>query len=466
MGRLRQFLAQLSPSAQAMLVREFERAAAGGGDDAQLANLVLGELRQLLRKSNVNARSRKNDAQRDVFRALEPFLVDRDNLSCPGEVRRSSLEAVWQWLAHEALVEETKALEVVLAEAEQNGPTVQAAQALSAYRVAAGEAVSAVIGALAGRDGDRRRNLTRLSSPRVIEDLPAIAALLRAHEALANLADRLPPSISTFGASQVANVAAALDLPMLQNPVVLPFALSLAMSRLDAPWQIIRLPIQMAGSDDEVRVAALPYGVAVTMALHDLSRRTAALGTDIKRGRFKLVGENLKTIHDGVRGLRTELDLRSDSSWGRQLAAIRKDISGGLRAEIESVPGRVRRLLRQRPESEITATSSIDAMEVDETAALIGFLAECRAFAGELAISEVSQRAFSELQQYVERATAALLESVKVGQPRSRAYRQRQVEVAIRFCSMLFGNDYAVMMARAAEHAVADAKRAAQAKSG
>ena len=53
--------------------------------------------------------------------------------------------------------------------------------------------------------------------------------------------------------------------------------------------------------------------------------------------------------------LRTELDLRNDSAWGRQLAAIRVDISNSLESEIESVPGRVRRLLRQRADKDISA---------------------------------------------------------------------------------------------------------------
>jgi len=36
-----------------------------------------------------------------------------------------------------------------------------------------------------------------------------------------------------------------------------------------APLAIIRLAIKMAASDDEIRVAATPYGIAVTIALHD-----------------------------------------------------------------------------------------------------------------------------------------------------------------------------------------------------
>ena len=68
---------------------------------------------------------------------------------------------------------------------------------------------------------------------------------------------------------------------------MLPFALSMVVQRMTAPWQIIRLAIKIAASDDEIRVAATPYGVAVTIALHDLSCVAAILRMDIKRGHFE-----------------------------------------------------------------------------------------------------------------------------------------------------------------------------------
>jgi len=228
----------------------------------------------------------------------------------------------------------------------------------------------------------------------------------------------------------------------------------MVMQRLPAPWQIIRLAIKMAASDDEIRVAATPYGIAITIALHDLSFLAATLRTDIKRGHFDTVADQLKTLHDGVRGLRTELDLRNDSSWGRQLTAIRADISNALQSEIDSVPGRVRRLLRQRADKDIPAGARIDPGEVDEAAALIDFVAVCRTYASELAINEVTLRTYSDLQQYVEKSTESLVQSLRGGDAKSRGFRQMQVNAAIRFCEVLFGQDYASLMSRAAENAL------------
>jgi len=278
--------------------------------------------------------------------------------------------------------------------------------------------------------------------------------LLQAREAIDTFSSRLPSFLRAFGDQQIAAVGAALNIPTLQTPQMLPFVLSLVMQRLAAPWQIIRLAIKMAASDDEIRVAATPYGIAVTIALHDLSRLAATLRADIRRGQFDNVSEHLKILHDGVRGLRTELDLRNDSAWGKQLASIRTDISNALQSEIDSVPGRVRRLLRQRTDKDIPAGADVDNSEVDETAALIDFVAVCRTFASELAINEVTLRTYSDLQHYVEQSTEALVQTLRASEGKNLAYRQKQVAVAIRFCDVLFGPDYASLMSRAAENAV------------
>ena len=127
------------------------------------------------------------------------------------------------------------------------------------------------------------------------------------------------------------------------------------------------------------------------------------------------------------------------------------------------MPGRVRRLLRQRADKDISVGAKVDAGEVDETAALIDFVAVCRTYASELAINEVTLRTYSDLQQYVEQSTEALVQSLRGGDSKTRAYRQMQVQAAIRFCDVLFGHDYASLMSRAAENAMTGERKPSRA---
>jgi hypothetical protein len=458
--RLRDYLAQLPPQSQALLMREFERALERGQDTA-VATLVLEQLRKIVRKTEADedAPPRTEDLSRLLYQVLEPFLVEAGIPIRIGQIRRSSLHPIWQWLGRDGAPDKVRELDAALARLPA-GDNAQAEALAQKIQAVAADAIFELIGP---GGGDKSRALARVGPPNVIEDLYSIGAVLQVREAIATLNEKLPRFLRAFGDSHIASVTAALNVPVLQTPQMLPFALSMVIQRLTAPWQIIRLAIKMAASDDEIRVAATPFGVAVTMALHDLSCLAAMLRMDIKRGRFDNIAENLKALHDGVRGLRTELDLRNESAWGKQLTSIRADISNALQSEIDSVPGRVRRILRQRAEKDIPPGARVDSTEVEETAALINFVATCRNYASELAINEVTLRTYSDLQQYVERSTESLVQSLRAADHKVRTYRQQQMAAAIRFCEMLFGDDYASLMSRAAENAVTGERKSSRA---
>jgi hypothetical protein len=305
--RLKEYLAQLPPQSQALLMREFERALERG-EDTTVATFVLEQLRAIVRGADEDeeVRPRTEDPARLLFRPLEPFLVDGNFPIRPGQIRRASLAPVWQWLAREGAPEAAREFEAALARARENGAGGAIEPASRKLQLDAAQAIVKI--ATSGSPDERHRALSRIGAPNVVEDLPAIGSVLQAREALETLNSKMPGYMRMFGESQIAQASAALNVPSLQTPQLLPFALSLVMQRLFAPWQIIRLAVKMAASDDEIRVAATPYGVAVTIALHDLYFVAACLRTDIRRGHFAEIAEQLKTLHDGVRGLRTELD--------------------------------------------------------------------------------------------------------------------------------------------------------------
>src|SRR4029079_19567142 len=88
--RLRDYLAQLPPKAQALLMREFERAIERG-EDTVVATFVLEELRKVVRGSDEDPAPRVEDPARLLFRPLEPFLIEGNAAVRPGQIRRTSL---------------------------------------------------------------------------------------------------------------------------------------------------------------------------------------------------------------------------------------------------------------------------------------------------------------------------------------------------------------------------------------
>src|SRR4029079_13232905 len=96
--RLRDYLAQLPPQAQALLMREFERALERG-EDTVVATFVLEQLRKVVRGTEDDDEEvlpRTDDRDRYFSRPLDPFLVDGNFPIRPGQIRRSSLAPIWQ----------------------------------------------------------------------------------------------------------------------------------------------------------------------------------------------------------------------------------------------------------------------------------------------------------------------------------------------------------------------------------
>jgi hypothetical protein len=446
--RLRDFFQGLKPGTRALLIAELERSHIRG-DDFAGAELILTELRRSFRAGTV-AEDRIADAARLFFQPLEPFLVD----DCPehqhrGRIARSAVEPIWQWISKTLMPEEAKTFTEHVDQALLANDPADADKLARAFQDLAVERIKA---ALATNDDKvRRRVLAHIGTPRALEDINAVLGVLSVRDDLAALGEKLPGHIKVLAGPQLESVKAILDAQTRTKPEFILYALILLMSRLAAPWQLVRVAKRASGSESTTRIAETPYSVAVTIAMAEIEREVGELASDLKSRRSIAVSAMLKDVHDALRGLRSEVDMAVDTPWGRRLAGVRSTISRVLTAEIELMPGRVRRLIRPMPVKEIVPGSVLDPEEVAEAEALIGFVTACRSYAGELAINEVTQRTFTDLQLQLDTGTRTLIESMRAAGDSDRPYRQSQVDAAVRFCAKVFGKDYASLLSKAAE---------------
>ena len=457
--RLREFLRELKPGARALLVAELERGLLNGNDTSG-AELILSELRRGLREGTDEA-PRVDDHVRLFFRPVEPFVVD-DVLDHKhlGRIARPMLGAIWRWLSDTVMRAEAAAYGIAIRDA-LLADNEKCEQLVRAFQDAAVSRMQAELDAIKDDDRKQRRLCMILGAPRAMQDVAAVVAVMKARDDLAQLDAELPDHINALADPSLKNVKAQLDQATTRNPELLLYALLLVMNRLAASWQLIRLATRAAKSDKGTRVAATPYGVAVTMALAEVERMVRQLSADIKSGRGIAVSAMLKDAHDALRGLRAELDLEIDSTWGRQLTAMRADISKLLSAEIESTPGRARKLLKARAANEIQPNSTIDANEVDKVEQLIGLSVACRNYASELAVNEITKRTYNDLQEFLDSAPRLLLETLRTAGETERPFCRSQVEAAVRFCGKAFGQEYATLLAKAAEVAAQGPERKA-----
>ena len=458
--RLRQFLRELGPGPRALLIAELERAMLRGEDLAG-AELILSELRRSVRESQSTA-PRVSDDARLFLEPVEPFIVDdAADHKHPGRIARAAIDPIWHWITA-AMPAESRAYAASLDAARRAGDETKLALAVREFQ----DAVCAHLRGLFSPGGDdkvQRQMVARLATPRALQDMKTLMGVLGVRDVLAALSGHLPGHIKTLSGASLDSVKLQLDSELHSHPDAFQFALIMVMNRLAAAWQLIRLATKAAGSDLAARIEETPYAAAINIVLTEIARLVGELGSDLKTGRGVAVAALLKDIHDAVRGLRSELDLSGDTAWARQLAAIRADISRLLTDEINLMPGRVRRLMRPRPAREIAPGSTVDPDEVAEAESLVGFVMACRNYAGELAINEITQRTFSDLKQCLDVGTKALLEALRNCNEAERPFRQSQVDAAVRFCGKVFGQDYAALLAKAADVASHGERKAARA---
>ena len=458
--RLREFLRELKPGARALLIAELERSLLRG-DAVDGAELILTELRRTLRDTSPKSQ-RIGDHARLFFQPLEPFLVDdAPDHQHRGRVARSALEPIWLWICNVIMPEEGRAFTDQVERALLSGDTAKAEQLAHGFQDRAAQRMRDALDAVAGDDKARRRLGTQLGTLRALEDVHAVICVLKARDGLALLGAQLPGHIKTLGGAQLDSVKALLDSPLASDPNLFLYALVLVMSRMAAPWQLIRLAVKAGGGDNAARISETPYALAVSIMLAEIERMVGELGTDLKSGRGIAVSALLKDVHDAARGLRTELDLSGRPQWQRQLTTVRAEISKLIAAEIELMPGRVRRLIRPRPLKEIAPGALVDAEEVADIENMLGFVVACRDYASELAINEVTQRTFSELQQCLDTGTRTLLDALRSAGDSDRPFRQSQLDAAVRFCAKVFGQEYASLLTKAAEVASHSERKAA-----
>jgi hypothetical protein len=458
--RLRDFLRELKPEARNLLISEIERGLLRG-DEIPGAELILQELRRSMRDAGESP-SRVDHSARLFFKPLEPFLVDdAPDHKHKGRIARTSLDPIWNWVCRDLLPEKSEQHRADVNRALGEGDTVTADKLTRSFQDDAVAKIDAMLGAAQQDQKALRKMAMQVGTPRALEDVTSLHGVLKARDALVALGARLPTHFKNLVDDQLVNVKSLLDVHATRSPDMFVYSLLLVMSRMAASWQLVRLATLAAVSDDASRVAESSYAVTVTIVLAEIERMVSELKADLKSGRGVAVTALLKSIHDATRGLRTELDMPVDSPWGKQLAAIRTEISHRLKAEIESMPGRVRRLLRPRPASDIAAGAVLDAGDVADTEALIELVGVSRTYAGELAISEMTMRCYNELEQYLDTGIETLLEGLRNAGAGDRPFRQSQVDAAVRFCAKVFGQEYASLLTKAAEVAGQHKRKAA-----
>ncbi len=459
--KLRHYLSELTPEARGLLMAELERGLLRG-DGMPQAQLLLQHLREILAEHEPPP-ERVGNPVRLFFMPIEPYIVDDGPEHVhDGRLARACIQPIWDWISADLAPDESKAYADDVTRFMLNSEPAKAEQAAQALQDLVASRFEEALANI-GRDDKVRRQLAfRVGTPRAQADVLAFLHLLRARDALAALAARMPVRFRNFTGDQLDFVVGLLDGVLARQKELFPYALILVMGRLPAAWQLVRVAVKAAESDAADRVAETSYALVVKIVFAEMERSMRQLDHDFKRGNMPAATDHLKDLHDSVRGVRSEIALGSGTLWARQLAAIRAGVANVVRPELESIAGRVRRVIRITPGRQLPHGAVVDRDEVAEVERMLAFLSACKTCASELALNEITMRVVTDLQNYLENGSRALLDVLRTAEGPELAYRQAQMDAAIRFCGKLFGTEYANLLARAADVAATSERAAAR----
>lgn len=321
--RLRAYLLALTPQARRRLRDGLERGLVRG--QAFAAEATLAELRRL-------ADDAEGAAAQVFFGPLAPFLIDDDAARHhPGRVARASLPALWAFVRHDLVPDETAAFIATVTEALEANASSQAERLTRDFQ----DRVAAVMRAVFADDDElaRRRLLLRIGTPRAAEEAAALRWSLRGRDMLAALAARLPVTIDDLPHERVAAVRTMIEDAARPREVFV-HALLTVMRRLAAPWQIVRLAAQAAGSNAAARIAATPYGIAIDILLVDIERQIGILSAALADGEGAAAVALMRGIDTTVRGLRAEIAIPVGSTLARRLGSLSGEAAALARAAI------------------------------------------------------------------------------------------------------------------------------------
>src|ERR1700733_420009 len=457
--QLREYLRTLKPEARAMLIVELERDLLRGEDVAG-SQLILQELRRTIRAAGQKGPG-IGDAVRLFFAPLEPFLInDAADHKRVGRIARSSLAPIWDWIGRELMPAEAKALVAHVNRALFDDDRLKAEHLMRNLHDRAMFRITEVVAGGQKDESVQRYLAAQIGAPHAVETLATLAKILACRDVLPTVAQRLPAIMPAFEREQVDLVKALLTGATAQKPTegaiaskndIFLYGLVLVVGRLAESWQLVRIATRAAASSDEIRVAGTPFAVAVNIVLGDLECMLSDLQSGLKVRRQ--MAPLARAICAAVRGINAELSFAMDSHWSRRFAAIRGELTDGLKMAIEQAPGRVRRVLRPRAGNDVAPGSVLEANEVSDAEMQLDLVMACREYANDLGLGDASTRGYSDVQNYLEGGAKVLLDSLGHANEADRSFRQSQMQAAVRFCRIIFGADYAGLLAKAAEMA-------------
>lgn len=428
---LRNFLAALPPEKATRLAIAIERARLTGEKSLPSA-LILEGLRPALRRS---APRRTPTAQRLFCEPFSDFLVDERDFKQTGRISRSTISAVWQWLAREGLRERLAQREAAIVAAVLARDSAEEERQVRQLQQEAASALAVAFNRAQGGGQELRALSSRLGGDDALADAQEIALLLSASSELMPLRGLLPRRIDMLSEQNQALVRDLYEELAARKPELCPYVGLLVLSRLRRPWEVLRLAAIRATHADEPLFRQQDMAIIGDILLADMehlaldiaSMRPDAMDTDALLNR-------LDRFTQMSSGLVREIGSRRDGKWGQRLIKIRQLASDAMDMLIARVPREIAAALPMQKAGGMSGrgpgradlTREPELARIERALAWGRLLAGATPYAGAGGFHKSHKQSFEEVSAYLtgycESATATLRTLDPSRRPRAQTY--------------------------------------------
>ncbi|MFN8828606.1 MAG: hypothetical protein ACK50Q_11085 [Labrys sp. (in: a-proteobacteria)] len=460
--RLRGFLRTLSPTVCAQLLDTMEKAALAG-EPVPGAEMILDELRTILREA-AKRKPRSGTPVRHFFRIAEALLIDEElPEKRPARIERASLPPIWTWIKRNLIPEEASAFEASCSAAILLEDMEQVRALVHEFHKTAAAAIKTALAAMSS-EAERRRQISQIGGPRVFDDLRDLLVMLENRDAFRALNDRVVGPIRAIDDAQMALIIGALQpFTRASSQALLVYAGAVVMSKLVQPWQILRVVVSACETDEADTIAASAYSHIVELVLTDVERLVIRAANARRTLDVAKVFSAARDFSSYVKALSSDINLNEHPTWARRLGVWRGRMGELLRTQIETLPGRVRWLLKPVAQAKAQKGDVADAQEIASIEVALDILMLARNHAAELALNEVTMRVFGDLQAMLDSGINPLIESLRSTSGDDRIRRLTQLEAAVRIAGKVFGSNYAGLLQKAIDVAAGGDRKSGKA---
>jgi hypothetical protein len=447
---LQNFLATLPEPLALRLAKAVELDRLAEGSDLP-HDLILEGLRPVLRRALKT--NRTPTAQRLFCAPFEDILVSAEHKEkLKGRIARSTVEPVWNWITRTLLPEQAAAY------------IAGVRQAVLAYRPQEGEACAADFRAVAAKAmgealaDPSQRNALRLAlgGENAVADAGEMALLLGIAPEISELKELMPKPYPMMTDDVLWTLRAIYDRVVVSCADAAPYVAVISMSRLDRPWEALRLPLMIARQTNDTLISSTDMGVVGELLLHDLDTHGAAIRA-VRQPQFdpdNLV-EHLTAFALLSNGLVKEVEMRRDGRWGRHLMSERAAVAEIMENMMKRAP---REVLGALPTLKTGSYSggprapdlsrAPDQEKLDRAMHYARLMAGCKPIAGAAAFGAAQAQADDEIVTALQRYCEDLVRELRTATGDRLAHAEGYFTLGVELTSILFSAEEAEFLRR------------------